>query len=95
MFGLDSLLSSPTVVRVAAKSAGIEAARLDVNPASGELLASIKVHGHVKQVRIPTHQTFTIEEILTLLFPDPAQPAELRDRPLGHAKIETIIGSPP
>jgi hypothetical protein len=73
MFGidLDALWNNPAIVRMAAKSSGIQAARLDIDPASGELLASLRVHGKVTQHKIPTGKTFTADEILAMLFSDP------------------------
>jgi hypothetical protein len=98
MLGLDAILSNPAIVRMAAQSAGIEAARLDVDPKTHELIASVRIRGQVAQHKIPTGRAFTIEQILTLLFPGPGQaarPAAAPERVHLHAEIETTIGKSP
>jgi len=96
MFGLDldNLLGNPTIVRMAAKASGVQAARLDVNPASGELLASLKIHGQIKQVHIPTRRTFTIDQILAMLFADQGGQKE-PGRLSGPAEISAAIDTSP
>ena len=69
----DALLNNPAIIKATAKAAGIQAARLDYDQAGGRLVASVKIRGQVHQHEIPTGKTFQLEEILTLLFPDPAK----------------------
>lgn len=88
MFGIDKILSNPAIVRTAAKAAGIEAARLDVHPQRGELVASVKIRGQVRQYPIPTGRTFLLDEILSILFPEADQAQPARETP-------AITASPP
>lgn len=71
MFGLTDILSNPAILRTAAKAAGIEAARLDVHPGTGDLVASVRIRGQVRQYQVPTGKVFTIEELLTLVYEGP------------------------
>jgi hypothetical protein len=68
MLGMDALFNSPRLVTTAAKAIGLEAARLDQDP-EGTLWLSLKIHGRVQQAKIPTGKTFTLDEILALVFP--------------------------
>jgi hypothetical protein len=88
MFGIDKILSSPAIVHAAAKATGIEAARLDVHPQRGELVASLRIRGQVRQYPIPTGRTFILEEILSILFPEASGPQPARETP-------AITASPP
>lgn len=72
MFGMDAFLSSPGLVKMAATSAGIEAARLDVNPADQSVWLALRIRGQIRQLPVPSGKTFTIDQVIGLLFPDPA-----------------------
>jgi hypothetical protein len=77
---------------MAATAAGIQAARLDVNPTSRAVVASVKIRGRVIQRELPTGRILTIDEILAMLFPGP-QPAARSGHI--HIEVETVLSDPP
>ena len=92
MFGIESLLSNPAIVKAAAKSAGIQAVRLDYDPAAKVLWGCVLVNGKVTQRQIPTGRQIPLDEILAMLLPGPqpdARPAKI------HIEIETTLTDPP
>ncbi len=64
-------LSSPALVRTAAASMGLTAARLDYHQPSNTLYLSLAIRGKVHQVPLPIGQTFTRDQIIERLFADP------------------------
>ena len=88
----DALLNNPAIIQAAVKAAGIQAARLDVDKDTGELWASLKIRGQIRQHAIPTGRIFTVEEILATLFADPATPGQTKP---GKLSGPTIAKSPP
>lgn len=82
MLGMDAIFENPTIMRMIAAKAGIEAARLDFDKARGILLASVRAHGQITQHEIPLGKTFTTAEILKLMFgPKPAAHVATSDPP--------------
>jgi hypothetical protein len=85
--GIDALFSSPAVVRAAAASMGLTAARLDYCEADDTLYLSIARHGQIQHIPLPTGRTFTRDQIVKLLFcdgtgaPTVAIPAEISADP--------------
>lgn len=95
MFGMDAIFNNPSLVRMAAKAAGVQAARLDYDPVAGELWASLRLKGRVHQVKLPLGRTFTIDEILALLFPDTDKPAAGAERIRQRTEEKAAIGQSP
>jgi hypothetical protein len=99
MFGIDALFNGPAIIKAAATAKGIQAARLDYDPAAGVLWASLRVHGKVTSVEIPTGKVFTLDDMMAVLFPEsvkaPANPAGPRAIAQPAAGIPTAATSPP
>jgi hypothetical protein len=74
MFGMD-LNAARTIVRMAARSAGLQAGRLDHDPQDGRLYLSVMCRGQVRQTPIPTGQVFTVDQLIEILFPVHVDPA--------------------
>lgn len=83
MFGMD-LNAGRSIVRMAAKSAGLQTGRLDYDPQDGRLYLSVMVCGQVRQTPIPTGRVFTVDQLIEILFPVHVEPA-----------IATVDASPP
>ena len=87
------MLNNPAIIKATAKAAGIQAARLDYDQAAGRLVVSLKIRGKVAQHEIPTGRTFQLDEILAILFADPA--AAPGQKEPGRLSGPTIDKSPP
>jgi hypothetical protein len=94
MFGMDALLNSPGLVAMAAKSAGIEAARLDYNELTDQVWLSVRIRGEVKQIPLPTRKTLTIDQLMQLLFPGPQGAGQKTGAQLSAPDVATTESPP-
>lgn len=69
-------LSSPAAIKLALAASGVQAARVDYDPASGEMVLSVLIGERIHHHRIPTSVTYTVDEISAWLSgEDPFQPS--------------------
>lgn len=73
---LDRFVDPRTIVETAARGAGIRAARLDYDSQRKILWLSVAIKGGVQQHQLPIGKTFTLADVLRILFDGAPAPGE-------------------